>query len=173
MLEPVGAGTPSCSGWGWKEGSERMKFAVAAAAVAAGMLWLVDSHCSVGWRGTGDDVLQGCLKHYSCVIKVRVRGNPCSTHLFGNLFLSLCTRTSATLLWAVKCRAPLTVELLLVVLVTTACRCLRLWGGVVLVIEGGGDMLILLTGVGGALSALGRDIPKERKINYCLFLPPV
>lgn len=28
-----------------------------------------------------------------------------------------------------------------------------------LVTEGGGDMLILLTGVGGALSALGRDIP--------------
>lgn len=28
-----------------------------------------------------------------------------------------------------------------------------------LVMEAGGDMLILLTGVGGALSALGRDIP--------------
>lgn len=27
--------------------------------------------------------------------------------------------------------------------------------------EGGGDMLILLTGVGGALSALGRDIPAK------------
>lgn len=27
--------------------------------------------------------------------------------------------------------------------------------------EGGGDMLILLTGVGGALSALGLDIPLE------------
>lgn len=45
---------------------------------------------------------------------------------------------------------------------TTACRCLRLCGGVVLAMEGGGDMLILLTGVGGALSALGRDIPVER-----------
>lgn len=31
-----------------------------------------------------------------------------------------------------------------------------------LVMEGGGDMLILLTGVGGALSALGRDIPAKR-----------
>lgn len=30
-----------------------------------------------------------------------------------------------------------------------------------LVMEGGGDMLILLTGVGGALSALGRDIPAK------------
>ena len=29
--------------------------------------------------------------------------------------------------------------------------------------EGGGDMLILLTGVGGALSDLGRDIPVDRK----------
>lgn len=27
--------------------------------------------------------------------------------------------------------------------------------------EGGGDMLILLTGVGGALSARGRDIPAK------------
>lgn len=53
----------------------------------------------------------------------------------------------------------LTVELLLVVLVTTVCLCLRLWGGVVLAMEGGGDMLSRLTGVGGALSALGRDIP--------------
>lgn len=53
----------------------------------------------------------------------------------------------------------LTVELLLVVLVTPVCRCLRLWGGVVLATEEGGDMLILLTGVGGALSALGLDIP--------------
>lgn len=32
-----------------------------------------------------------------------------------------------------------------------------------LAMEGGGDMLILLTGVGGALSALGRDIPVEMK----------
>lgn len=32
-----------------------------------------------------------------------------------------------------------------------------------LAIEGGGDMLILFTGVGGALSALGRDIPVKRK----------
>lgn len=59
----------------------------------------------------------------------------------------------------------LTVELLLVVLVTTVCRCLRLCGGVVLVMDGGGDMLILLTGVGGALSALGRDIPVDRKVE--------
>lgn len=34
-----------------------------------------------------------------------------------------------------------------------------------LVMEGGGDMLILLTGVGGALSALGRDMPVERKVK--------
>lgn len=33
-----------------------------------------------------------------------------------------------------------------------------------LVMEGGGDMLILFTGVGGALSALGRDIPVEREL---------
>lgn len=32
-----------------------------------------------------------------------------------------------------------------------------------LVTEGGGDMLILLTGVGGALSALGLDIPVEQE----------
>lgn len=32
-----------------------------------------------------------------------------------------------------------------------------------LVMEGGGDMLIRVTGVGGALSALGRDIPGEQK----------
>lgn len=31
--------------------------------------------------------------------------------------------------------------------------------------EGGGDMLILLTGVGGALSALGRDIPVDRQVK--------
>lgn len=29
--------------------------------------------------------------------------------------------------------------------------------------EGGGDMLILLTGVGGALSALGLDIPAGQR----------
>lgn len=34
-----------------------------------------------------------------------------------------------------------------------------------LVTEGGGDMLILLTGVGGALSALGRDMPGDRKVK--------
>lgn len=32
-----------------------------------------------------------------------------------------------------------------------------------LLTEGGGDMLSLLTGVGGALSALGRDMPVKRK----------
>lgn len=34
--------------------------------------------------------------------------------------------------------------------------------------EGGGDMEILLTGVGGALSALGRDIPVDRKEKLSL-----
>lgn len=33
-----------------------------------------------------------------------------------------------------------------------------------LVMDGGGDMLILFTGVGGALSALGRDIPVMKKV---------
>lgn len=44
-----------------------------------------------------------------------------------------------------------------------------------LVMEGGGDMLILLTGVGGALSALGRDIPVNREISGAgnnLYGPP-
>ena len=53
-------------------------------------------------------------------------------------------------------------ELLLVVLVTAVCRCLRLWGGVCVLTEGGGDMLSRLTGVGGALSALGREMPVGR-----------
>lgn len=57
----------------------------------------------------------------------------------------------------------LTDELLLAVLVTAMCRCLRLCGGVVLAMEGGGDTLSLLTGVGGALSARGRDIPTYKK----------
>ena len=45
------AETPSCSGWGWREGLERTRVAAAAAAaavvVAAGMLWLVDCHYSI------------------------------------------------------------------------------------------------------------------------------
>lgn len=47
-LGPARAESPNCSGWGWKAGSGRMNFA---AAVAAGMLWLVDYHCSAGWGG--------------------------------------------------------------------------------------------------------------------------
>lgn len=31
--------------------------------------------------------------------------------------------------------------------------------------EGGGDMLSLFTGVGGALSALGRDMPVGNKVQ--------
>ena len=34
-----------------------------------------------------------------------------------------------------------------------------------LLTEGGGDMLSLLTGVGGALSDLGRDIPVQKANN--------
>lgn len=51
---PARAETPSYSGWGWKEGLGRKMFA--AAAVAAGMLWLVDSHCSAGWGGIEEDI---------------------------------------------------------------------------------------------------------------------
>lgn len=42
------AETPSCSGWGWREGLGRTRVPAAAAVVAAGMLWLVDCHYSVG-----------------------------------------------------------------------------------------------------------------------------
>lgn len=52
-----------------------------------------------------------------------------------------------------------TVEALLVVLVTAVGRCRRLCGGVVFMVVGGGGMLSLFTGVGGALSERGRDIP--------------
>lgn len=55
-----------------------------------------------------------------------------------------------------------TVEALLVVLLTAVGLCLRLWGGVVLVVVGGGGMLRRLTGVGGALSERGLDIPAAR-----------
>lgn len=41
------AETPSCSGWGWREGSGRTRVAAAVVA-AAGMLWLVDCHYSIG-----------------------------------------------------------------------------------------------------------------------------
>lgn len=54
---PARAGTPSCSGWGWKEGSVRKT----SAAVAAGMLWLVDSHCSAGWRGMEEDICRAAV----------------------------------------------------------------------------------------------------------------
>ncbi len=57
-----------------------------------------------------------------------------------------------------------TIEVLLVVLATAVGRCLRLWGGVVLVIVGGVGILSRLTGVGGALSERGREIP-ERQIK--------
>lgn len=41
-----------------------------------------------------------------------------------------------------------------------------------LAMEGGGDMLSLLTGVGGALSALGRDMPVDRERNqFCPVTP--
>lgn len=53
-----------------------------------------------------------------------------------------------------------TVEALLVVLLTAVGLCLRLWGGVVLVVVAGGGMLSRLTGVGGALSERGLDIPE-------------
>lgn len=52
-----------------------------------------------------------------------------------------------------------TVEALLVVLATAVGRCLRLWGGVVLVVVVGVGILSRLTGVGGALSDRGREIP--------------
>lgn len=42
------AETPSCSGLGLREGLGRTRVAAAAAVAAAGMLWLVDSHYSVG-----------------------------------------------------------------------------------------------------------------------------
>lgn len=46
----------------------------------------------------------------------------------------------------------------IVTLFTVTARCLRLWGGVVLVAVFWG-MLSLFTGVGGALSDRGREMP--------------
>lgn len=59
VLGPEGAETPNCSGWGWKAGWGTTKFAAAAAA-AAGMLWLVDYHCPAGWGGIEEDIWLGC-----------------------------------------------------------------------------------------------------------------
>lgn len=56
---PVEAETPSCSGWDWRGGWGRMR---AAAAVAAGMLWLVDYHCSEWWRRIEEDISWACVQ---------------------------------------------------------------------------------------------------------------
>lgn len=52
----------------------------------------------------------------------------------------------------------LTVLVFIVALFTVTARCLRLWGGVVLIAVLWG-MLSLFTGVGGALSERGREMP--------------
>lgn len=56
---PVEAETPSCSGWDWRGGWGRMR---SAAAVAAGMLWLVDYHCSEWWRRIEEDISWACVQ---------------------------------------------------------------------------------------------------------------
>lgn len=57
----------------------------------------------------------------------------------------------------------------IVALFTVTARCLRLWGGVVLVAVFWG-MLSLLTGVGGALSDRGREMPVKAR-NKAGFQP--
>lgn len=52
----------------------------------------------------------------------------------------------------------------IVALFTVTARCLRLWGGVVLIAVLWG-MLSLFTGVGGALSDRGREMPVDREIK--------
>lgn len=56
----------------------------------------------------------------------------------------------------------LTVLVFIVALFTVTARCLRLWGGVVLIAVFWG-MLSLFTGVGGALSDRGREMPAKIK----------